>query len=196
LTDRLRSRFFLVDPLPGSVALPLSRTRYLYALSNPTRYTDPLGLSATTTNGNSLTASLSISCGKTCSMIVGNLINNLASALRTLGQIVVSGANSNVSVSPTSVGSTAVSMTSSLVVNPDTVTALLQSKDAGPIIKSAAGLLDQNYDASELQNAVVEVCNSNGAGAALCAERGDGLVRQAIIESAREQGITSSKVTN
>jgi len=129
-------------------------------------------------------------------MIVGNLINNLASALRTLGQIVVSGANSNVSVSPTSVGSTAVSMTSSLVVNPDTVTALLQSKDAGPIIKSAAGLLDQNYDASELQNAVVEVCNSNGAGAALCAERGDGLVRQAIIESAREQGITSSKVTN
>jgi hypothetical protein len=44
-------QFISKDPLSGSAGVPLSRNRYAYALANPLRYTDTLGLAADPTGG-------------------------------------------------------------------------------------------------------------------------------------------------
>ncbi len=44
--DPTVGRFISKDPLAGTVDVPMSRNRYAYALSNPLRYTDTLGLAA------------------------------------------------------------------------------------------------------------------------------------------------------
>jgi RHS repeat-associated protein len=49
--DPTIGRFISKDPLSGSVSAPLSRNRYGYALANPLRYRDSLGLAADATGG-------------------------------------------------------------------------------------------------------------------------------------------------
>ena len=49
--DPTVGRFISKDPLPGAVANPLSQNRFAYALSNPLRYTDTLGLAPDVNSG-------------------------------------------------------------------------------------------------------------------------------------------------
>ncbi len=50
--DPTVGRFISRDPLAGSIDVPMSRNRYVYALSNPVRYTDTLGLAPDQNTGN------------------------------------------------------------------------------------------------------------------------------------------------
>jgi RHS repeat-associated protein len=49
--DPAVGRFISKDPLSGSATAPLSQNRYAYALANPLRYTDTLGLAADPAGG-------------------------------------------------------------------------------------------------------------------------------------------------
>jgi RHS repeat-associated protein len=49
--DPTVGQFISRDPRGGTTGFPLSRNRYAYALANPLRYTDTLGLAADTTGG-------------------------------------------------------------------------------------------------------------------------------------------------
>jgi RHS repeat-associated protein len=187
-------RFIGCDPLPGSVAFPLSRNRYQYSLSNPIRYTDPLGLSAIESNRTALTASALISCGKNCEMTIKILRDALASGARIIGRILSEEPNAQVSISPTTVGNTILNIVTSVLFSSDTIRILISAKDAKPVIQSQAGALDQNYSEGDLGLKVGVVCATSGPGFSLCFQRGREYVRTLIISSAREQGITSDRI--
>jgi RHS repeat-associated protein len=184
--DATVGRFLSRDTLPGFVATPLSRNHYQYSLGNPLRYTDPSGLSATEINTRA--GSLLANCGINCGKIVEIIVNAIESAASIIAMIFVEGGPSaQTSVTATDAGNTALQTGSAVVVNPDTVTAVVGTIKTQPnLIRDAAGLLSHGYTKADLDLAYGEVC-SNSYGAGVCL-RGQQYAEQQIVKSARDQG--------
>jgi RHS repeat-associated protein len=187
--DSTVGRFISRDVLPGFIAIPLSSNRYQYSLGNPIRYTDPSGLSAAETTNSA--ASLLAICGINCDKIGAAIFDAIRSATINIVKIFQQGANAQTSVSATDAGNTALQTGAAVVVNPDTVTAVVGTAKSQPnLIRDAAGLLSNHYSKTDLDLAYGVVC-SNSYGAGICL-RGQQFVESLIMKSAQQQGLLPS----
>jgi RHS repeat-associated protein len=185
--DATVGRFLTRGTLPGMTAAPLTRNRYQYSMANPVRYTDPSGLSPVE-SGKSL--SILTSCGLNCSMSIDSILDAVGSAFNLLATISQEG-NAQTSIGAGDVAGGLLQTGSAVVVNPDTVSAVVGTLNSqAGLIQSAAGLLSNHYSKSDLDFAYGEVC-SNSYGAGVCL-RGQQYVEDLIGKAALAQGLMSS----
>jgi RHS repeat-associated protein len=180
--DASTGRFIGRDSFPGASTHPLSWNAYLYALSNPLRYTDPAGLSATENNQASYTANCSINC----EMIVNVILNAGASALRVLAKLLAVG-NAETSISGTSAGFTTMLTVSSVVNNPDTVKAELRTIQTQKYaLQQASGFLENG----DTVNQIVSIACTQASSYAIGPCAASPTARSIVIKAAHDQHIS------
>jgi RHS repeat-associated protein len=183
--DSSSGTFLSRDLFPGFAAQPQTRNRYRYSLDDPIRYTDPSGFSAI--ENSNQTASVVTACGTNCERIWGAIVDAVTSGAGVIAKALQDGWSSSTSIGGTDAGNTVVQTGAAIVINPDTVSAEINTiKGQQALIQSAAGLLGPNYSKSDLDESFGYMCANSYAGG-VCL-RGESYVEGLIMKDATQQG--------